>query len=187
MSDLNPSSLIQQIESFKGKSLPPVHLWNPPLCKNIKMKIDREGRWHFMDSIIGRKRMVNLFSKVLRLDDDGSYYLVTPVEKIKLEVEIKPFLIVDFSIAGRNKKQVISFSTNTGDQFILDNKHPLRVEQSDSTKECLTYVLVRSNLEGFLSRNVYYNLVNISKEQIINNKSYIGLWSRGHFFKLGEA
>ena len=54
MSDLNPSSLIQQIESFKGKSLPPVHLWNPPLCKNIKMKIDREGRWHFMDSIIGR-------------------------------------------------------------------------------------------------------------------------------------
>ena len=165
MSELNPSSLIQQIESFKGKSLPPVHLWNPPLCKNIKMKIDREGRWHFMDS----------------------YYLVTPVEKNKLEVEIKPFLIVDFSIAGRNKKQVISFSTNTGDQFILDNKHPLRVEQSDSTKECLTYVLVRSNLEGFLSRNVYYNLVNISKEQIINNKSFIGLWSRGLFFKLGEA
>ena len=63
-----------------------------------------------MDSIIGRKRMVKLFSKVLRLDDDGSYYLVTPVEKIKLEVEIRPFLIVDFSIAGRNKKQVISFS-----------------------------------------------------------------------------
>ena len=187
MSEISPSSLIQQIEAYKGRSLPPVHLWNPPLCKNIKMKIDREGKWHFMNSIIGRKRMVNLFSKVLRLDDDGSYYLVTPVEKIKLEVEIKPFLIIDFSIAGRNKQQVISFSTNTGDQFILDKEHPLRVEQSTTTKEFLTYVLVRSNLEGFLSRNVYYNLVNISNEQVINKKRCIGLWSRGKFFKLGEA
>ncbi len=187
MSEINPLSLIKKIEAYKEGTLPPVHLWNPPLCKNIKMKIDREGRWYFMDSIIGRQRMINLFSKVLRLDDDGSYYLVTPVEKIKLEVEIKPFLIIDFSIAGKNKDQVISFSTNTGDHFILDKEHPLRVEQNISTKEFLTFVLVRSNLEGFLSRNVYYNLVNLSQEYTVNDKCSVGLWSRGQFFKFGEA
>ena len=99
MTKISPASLIKEIEKYEGDLLPPVHLWNPPICKNINMRIDREGRWYFMDSIIGRERMVRLFSRVLRLDDDGYYYLVTPVEKIKLEVEDKPFLIVDFSIA----------------------------------------------------------------------------------------
>ena len=74
-------------------SLPPVDDWNPPLCENVQMKISRDGKWYFMDSPIGREKMVSLFSTVLRFDEDGNYYLVTPVEKIKIEVEDKPFVI----------------------------------------------------------------------------------------------
>ena len=186
MTKISPASLIKEIEKYEGDLLPPVHLWNPPICKNINMRIDREGRWYFMDSIIGRERMVRLFSRVLRLDDDGYYYLVTPVEKIKLEVEDKPFLIVDFSIAGRDKEQIISFKTNTNDHFLLDEHHPLRVEIKSSTKEPSPYVLVRENLEGLLSRNVYYKLVDISVTKKLKHKKIVGIWSRNQFFELGE-
>jgi len=111
---------------------------------------------------------------------------VTPVEKIKLEVEDKPFLIVDFSIAGRDKEQIISFKTNTNDHFLLDEHHPLRVEIKSSTKEPSPYVLVRENLEGLLSRNVYYKLVNISVTRKLKHKKIVGIWSRNQFFELGE-
>lgn len=90
------------------------------------MKIDREGRWFFMNSPIGRERMVELFSKVLRLDEDGEYYLVTPVEKIRIEVEERPFLIIDYQLIKKDDKQVISFETNTKDIFLLDKDHPDR-------------------------------------------------------------
>ena len=89
--------------------LPPVHLWDPPICENIDMRIDREGRWYFMNSPIGRERMVRLFSRVLRYDQDGHYYLVTPIEKIRLTVDDKPFLIIDYSINFKNGKQIINF------------------------------------------------------------------------------
>ena len=83
MNKPNPASILKQISNYKDKKLPPVHLWNPPLCENVEMKIDREGRWFFMNSPIGRERMVELFSKVLRLDEDGEYYLVTQLKKLE--------------------------------------------------------------------------------------------------------
>ena len=105
MNTTNPGSILKQISKYKDETLPPVHLWNPPLCENVEMRIDREGRWFFMNSPIGRKRMVKLFSKVLRLDDDGEYYLVTPVEKIRIEVEERPFLIIDYQLSTENKRK----------------------------------------------------------------------------------
>ena len=134
-----------------------------------------------MNSPIGRERMVKLFSRVLRLDDDGFYYLVTPIEKIKLFVEDKPFLIIDYSIKEIKNSQVITFITNTYDEFELSLNHPLRVETDIETQEPSPYVLVRANLEGLISRNIYYKLIDIAVE----SEGTLGIWSNGNFFKIG--
>jgi hypothetical protein len=175
-----PSSIFETVSKLDPESFPPVHLWDPPICKNVDMKIDREGRWYFMDSPIGRERMVKLFSRVLRLDEDGNYYLVTPIEKILLKVEDKPFLIIDYRIEHPGKNQKIFFTTNTLEEFVVGKKHPLRVFVNKSSEEPSPYVLVRSNLEGLLSRNVFYKLIDLATIY----KSDLGLWSDGKFFKL---
>lgn len=186
MEETSPSSLLQQISKYEKESLPPVDLWNPPLCKNVEMKIDREGRWYFMGSPITRKRMVKLFSKVLRFDKDGEYYLVTPVEKIKIVVEERPFLIVDYQIIGKDKEQIISFETNTGDLFLLDNNHPINVEINKKTGEPRPYVLVRSNLEGLISRNIYYKLIDLSDLKKTPKGDVLVLRSSNRYFQIGN-
>lgn len=177
---VTPASIFQEISQMDDSVLPPVHLWDPPLCENVDMRIDREGRWYFMNSPIGRERMVKLFSRVLRFDDDGFYYLVTPIEKIRLRVEDKPFLIIDYSIKKRDDCQIITFITNTYDEFELSSKHPLRVVINEESNEPSPYALVRSNLEGLLSRNVFYKLVDAAEEF----EDALGIWSNNTFFKL---
>ena len=186
MEETNPASLLQQISKFDKENLPPVHLWNPPLCKNVEMKIDREGRWYFMNSPIGRERMVKLFSKVLRFDEDGEYYLVTPVEKIRIEVEERPFLIIDYQLIKKDGKQVISFETNTKDIFLLDKDHPINVKVNPKTGEPKPYVLVRSNLEGIISRNIYYKLIELAETKKIEGEQILVLKSDNQDFEIGR-
>ena len=185
MEDTNPASILQQISKFEEGKYPPVHLWNPPLCENVEMRIDRDGRWYFMNSPIGRERMVKLFSRVLRLDEDGEYYLVTPVEKIRIEVEERPFVIIDFQLFGKIEDQVISFETNIGDNFILDKDHPITVEINPETKEPKPCVLVRSNLEALISRNIYYKLIEISQLRKISSQEVFILRSKSKDFEIG--
>ena len=187
MKRTNPTSILEQISKFENESFPPVHLWNPPLCKNIEMKIDREGRWFFMNSPIGRKRMIKLFSKVLRLDLDGEYYLVTPIEKIRVEVEERPFLVIDYQLTIEKNKQIISFETNTGDIFLLDSNHPIHIETNPLNEEPRPYVLVRSNLEGLISRNIYYKLIELSEIQKESNEEVFLLKSNAQYFEIGRV
>ena len=163
-------------------SFPPVDDWNPPLCENVQMKITRDGKWYFMNSPIGREKMVNLFSTVLRYDDDGHYYLVTPVEKIKIEVEDKPFVIVTYQKEIKNDKEVFLFKTNVGDIVLLDSKDKLRVEVDKDTLEPSPYLKIRKNLEGLISRNVFYQLVDESYEK--DNELFIR--SSNEEFSLGK-
>ena len=139
-----------------------------------------------MNSLIGRIRIVRLFSKVLRLDDDGEYYLVTPVEKIRIEVEERPFLIIDYQLIKKNKQQLISFETNTGDMFLLDKEHPITVTTNPKTGEPKPCVLVRSNLEGIISRNIYYKLVELSDTQEKNGENIFLLKSNNQSFEIGR-
>lgn len=173
------SAIFSELSKLDEDIFPPVDDWNPPLCENVSMSIDRSGKWYFMNSPIGRQRMVNLFSRVLRLDKEG-YFLVTPVEKIHIKVEDKPFVIVDFEITGKNKDQVISFKTNTDEVFEVNENHPLRVETKKTDNEPSPYVLVRKNLEGLISRNVFYRLVDLSEEI----EGVYGIYSAGKFYKL---
>ena len=179
MNSKSLSSIFSELSKLDEDVFPPVEDWNPPLCKNVHMKIDRSGKWYFMNSPIGRERMVKLFSRVLRLDKD-EYFLVTPVEKIKIEVEDKPFVIVDFEITVNKGNQVISFKTNTEEVFDVNSEHPIRIELKHSTQEPAPYVLVRKNLEGLISRNIYYKLIDICVEV---GGSY-GIYSSNQFFKL---
>ena len=173
------SSIFEELSKLDEDSFPPVEEWNPPLCENVHMKIDRSGKWYFMHSPIGRERMIKLFSRVLRRDGE-EYFLVTPVEKIKIEVEDKPFVITDFETQDIEGEQVILFKTNTDEVFELNKQHPLRVVLDQETLEPSPYITVRSNLEGLISRNVYYKLIDIG-EEIDGN---YGIYSSKTFHKL---
>ena len=179
MNTTSLSSIFSELSKLDDDAYPPVENWNPPLCENVSMKIDRSGKWYFMNSPIGRERMVKLFSRVLRKDEDG-YYLVTPVEKIKIEVEVRPFIIVDYEILGESREQKIIFKTNTDEIFEVNEKHPIKIEKNIYNEEPIPTVLVRKNLEGLLSRNVYYSLI----ENSTLKEGEYGIYSSGSFYEL---
>ena len=184
--EINTSSLFQSIlEAQRDNELPPVEKWNPPLCENVDMKITRDGKWFFKNSPIGREKMVKLFSTVIRFDEDGFYYLVTPVEKIQLKVEDKPFVIKTFNKEIIDGKEFYLFQTNVDDIVTLSNKNPLRVEIKKGTQEPSPYILVRKNLEALLSRNVFYQLVEEAK---LNSKTQeLEIFSGDEIFTLGKV
>jgi hypothetical protein len=169
--------------SPEGASLPPVHLWNPPFCGAIPMRIARDGTWYYMNSPIGRKPLYKLFSRVLRRDDDGVHYLVTPVEKCAIEVEDAPFLAIRMAIAGAGREQTISFETNCDDHVTVNADHPLRFEDEEGTQGLKPYVLVRARLEALVARSLYYDLVAAGTIE----GEWFGVWSSGVFFPMQRA
>lgn len=150
--------LLKDAEGNDPKRLPPVHLWNPPYCGEIDMEIRRNGQWFYQGTPINRPALVRLFSTVLRRDDDGHYYLVTPVEKVRIRVEDAPFLAVDVERHEDGGQDYLRFTTQTGDVVIAGEAHPLRVSYG-AEGEPRPYVLVRGRLEALVSRPVYYQLV----------------------------
>ncbi len=164
------------------KSLPPVHLWNPPHCGDIGMKIASNGRWFYQNSPIQRQPLVKLFASILRKDPDG-HVLVTPVEKVSVEVEDAPFLAVELRVAQTPLGPQLSFQTNVEDWVTLDADHPLR---------CVTgpagglkpYVLVRDDLWALVSRPLVFDLVALGETRDIGGKQMYGLVSSGQFFEL---
>lgn len=178
--------LLAQVPKDKGKGLPPVHLWNPDFCGDIDMRIARDGTWYYQGTPIGRKPMVRLFSTIIRRDGDD-YFLVTPVEKVGIQVEDAPFVAVALQVSGEGEEQeqVLRFTTNIGDEVIADVEHQIRVELDPVTQEPSPYVLVRSNLEALIHRNVFYQLVELAVEKQIEGKPWLGVWSEGLFYPIG--
>jgi len=181
----NPNTLEQILKAIKGQKLPPVHLWNPDFCGDIDMRIARDGAWYYMGTPIGRKEMVRLFSTVLRLDPDGKYYLVTPVEKLGLKVDDAPFVAVELVCEGAGPDQVLSFRTNVDDWVVAGQDHPIRVTFDPETGEPSPYILVRYNLEALINRPVFYELVEIAEHREEGDKITLGVWSSGEYFEIG--
>ncbi len=177
------NDLLAQIPS-SGKGLPPVHLWNPDFCGHIDMRIARDGTWYYLGTPIGRKPMVRLFSTILRRDGDD-YVLVTPVEKVGITVDDAPFVAVTLEVEGQGEGQILRFVTNVEDSVVADAEHPLRVETDPATQEPSPYVLVRSNLEALVHRNVFYQLVELATVREIDGQRWLGVWSSGQFFAIG--
>lgn len=155
-------------------------------CGDFGIRIDRHGTWYYRGSPIGRKPMVKLFATVLNRREDGSYWLTTPVENGRIEVEDVPFVAVEMLRSGSGRDQEIDFRTNLDATVPLDERHPLRVEVQADTGEPAPYVRVSKGLEARLARSVYYHLVEIGEEGSGDLAGRFGVWSRGVFYPLGD-
>ncbi|MFD2228531.1 DUF1285 domain-containing protein [Alkalimarinus sediminis] len=169
--------------SKKGGGYPPVEKWHPEVVGEIDIRIDREGIWYYQGDQMARKEMVKLFSSILRLDEGDGYYLVTPVEKMKISVDVAPFSIVDFRVENRDGKPMLVFKDSVGEDVLLNKQDQLLVSQSESG-EPIPLITVRRNLKGLVNRNVFYRLVDIADSHTVDGKELIGVWSSGLFFPL---
>ncbi len=159
----------------------------PPVVDHgdLDMKIARDGTWFYRGSPIARQKLVKLFASVLRREDDGSYWLVTPVERGRVTVEDAPFLAVEVNSEGAGTDRRLSFRTNLDEIVAAGPDHPLRVETAASG-EPEPYLLVRPGLEARLNRPVFYELVELADAERGDGGGPFGLWSRGAFFDLGD-
>ena len=167
--------------------LPPVHLWQPQRSTDIQMQIRADGSWWHEGSRIKRERLVKLFSRILRKDPDGQVYLVTPYEKVVVDVEDAPFVAVRVDRVGApGRGQGLAFTTNLGDVALAGPELPIRVATDPGTLEPSPYVMVRDGLEAKLSRPVFYELADMA-EAYEGSAEQLGVWSQGQFFELGPA
>ncbi|MCB2015518.1 MAG: DUF1285 domain-containing protein [Sphingobium sp.] len=164
------------------RRLPPVEQWNPDHCGDSEMRIASDGTWFHQGSPIGRREMVRLFSTILRREPDGGYVLVTPVEKLSIEVEDAPFIAVEVTSEGEGRGRELAFRLNTGDLVMADSGH--RIELRGSGDEPRPYLHVRSRLEALIARPVFYELANIAISEQDGEDSAMGIWSHGTFFEL---
>ena len=167
----------------KGRGIPPVHLWNPPHCGDLDIRIARDGTWFYMGTPIGRPELVRLFSTILRKDGD-SYVLVTPVEKVGITVDDAPFVAVDFEVEGSGQAQALTFTTNVADTVKAGPDAPIRIERDPKTGEPSPYVRIRANLDALIDRKSFYRLVDIGTSEIYEGKDWFGFWSGGQFFQI---
>ena len=177
--DVSPSAegIAASVKAAKKGGMPPVHLWNPPFCGDLDMRIARDGTWFYLGTPIGRFELVKLFSSILKRED-GKYFLVTPVEKVGIIVDDAPFVAVDFDATGNGDEQVLSFSTHVGDTAVAGPDHPIRVMRDPQTGEPSPYVLIRADLEALIDRKSFYRLVELGA----HHEGWFGLWSSGQFF-----
>jgi len=167
-----------------GKGPAPVERWEPEFCGDIDMEIRSDGTWYYMGTPIGRMPLVQLFSSVLRKDEDGRTYLVTPVEKIGIRVEDAPFLAVEVDVSGEGEAQVLTFRTNVGDVVAAGPEHALRFEDEPGTGGIKPYLHVRGRLEALATRAVMYELVNRAEETKVDGRPMLALRSGGAVFPI---
>ncbi len=169
----------------KKGGLPPVHLWNPPFCGDLDIRIARDGTWFYLGTPIGREPLVRLFSSILKREK-GRYYLVTPVEKVGIIVEDAPLFAVDIEAEGAGRDQVLRFATKTGDVALASGAHPLEVRRDPVSGEPSPYILIRGEGEAALwariDRKSFLRMVDFGCHETYDGDSWFGLWSSGEFF-----
>ena len=167
-----------------GKGPPPVHLWNPPFCGDLDMRIAADGTWFYLKTPIGRHALVKLFASVLKREGD-KYFLVTPVEKCGIVVEDAPFLAVELKVEQGG--QVLSFRTNVDDWVTCGPDHVLRFEPEDLTGGLKPYLHVRRDLWAKVTRALFYDLVELGEEREVDGVAMFGVASGGEFFAMAPA
>lgn len=180
--DLSSFSLEQIAHMAAERKLPPVEKWDPGHCGHSAMRIARDGTWFHEGSPIGRPAMIRLFSTVLRREADGSFALVTPVEKLTIDVEDAPFVAVELKDEGQGRERTLAFRLNTGDLVVAGGDHRLLFKGGEGGP--YPYIEVRKGLDALVARPVYYELVNLA---LAEGGVPVGLWSGGVFFPLDAS
>jgi len=186
---------IQGFESIQAaagaaarKGPPPVHLWNPPFCGDLDMRISLDGTWHYLKTPIGRPALVKLFASVLKREGD-KYFLVTPVEKVGITVDDAPFLAVELKVeegAGPQARR-LHFRTNVDDWVACGAGHVLRFEPEPATGGLKPYLHVRRDLWAKVTRALFYDLVELGEERDVDGVRMFGIASGGEFFVMAPA
>lgn len=169
------------------RRIPPVERWNPPFCGDIDMEIRRDGTWFYCGTPIGRPAMVELFASVLRKDEDGKTYLVTPVEKVGIRVEDAHFTIVDIDVSGAGGSQVITARTNVGDVVAVGPEHALRFDVEPEHGGLKPYLHVRGRLEGLFTRAAMHALIAAGEEITLDGRMMFAIRSGGAVFPVMAA
>ena len=165
---------------------PPVHLWNPPFCGDLDLRIAADGTWHYLKTPIGRPALVKLFASVLKREGD-KYYLVTPVEKCGIQVDDAPFLAVELAVETREGERILHFRTNVDDWVACGPQHALRFEAADESGALKPYLHVRAGLWAKVTRALYYDLVELGEERDVGGERMFGIASGEAFFAMQGA
>jgi hypothetical protein len=168
-----------------GKQLPPVHLWNPPFCGDLDMRIAADGSWYYLGTPIGRPALVRLFSTILKREE-GKYFLVTPVEKVGIRVDDAPFMAVEMQKERDERGPRLQFRTNVDDWVVCDSAHRLRFKAA-ADGGLTPYLHVRADLWAKVTRALYYDLVDMGEERMIDGRRMFGVASAGEFFAMADA
>lgn len=153
--------------------------------RHFDIRIARDGTWYYRDTPIRRLALCKLFASVLTRRGDGSYWLVTPVERGRIDVEDAPFTAVEMTASGEGREQVLRFRTNLDDEVEADADHPIRVQVEAVSGTPRPYVRVRGDLDALILRSVFYDMVDHAVEQNAVDGETLGVWSRGVFFPIG--
>ncbi|MGO8801255.1 MAG: DUF1285 domain-containing protein [Roseiarcus sp.] len=183
-----PENLLRGVERLAAapkRGPAPVHLWNPPFCGDIDMRIASDGTWHYNGSPIGRAPLVQLFASILRRDADR-FVLVTPVERVGVKVDDAPFVAVELIVGHANGAPSLTFRTNVDDFVTVDKDHPLRFERGPSGG-LKPYVLVRGGLWALVKRALFYDLAALGQTEPLAGEDWFGVWSCGVFFPMARA
>ena len=170
----------------EGRGPAPVHLWNPPFCGDLDIRIKADGTWHYLGTPIGRPAMVRLFASVLKREG-GRYFLVTPVEKIGIKVDDAPFLAVALEAEGEGAGRALIFETNVGERIRCDAEHALRFETEAGTEGVKPYLHVRRDLWALVTRALFYDLVALGEVRRVDGREMFGIASAGSFFPMAPA
>lgn len=161
-------------------------------CGDFEIRIDRNGQWYYRGSPIGRKELVCLFASVLKREGDGSYWLETPAERGRVQVEDVPFVAVemwwkDCDCGDGTPRQCLAFRTNVDQIVTAGPKHPIRIQLDPRTREPRPYILIRPGLEARINRAVFYELVALAEQERVDGREVLGVWSEGMFFPIDEV
>lgn len=184
----NPEHLVEQVKkTAKNVSQPPLDQWHPELSGDMDLNISRDGQWIHKGKPLAREAIVRLFSTILRREDDGEYYLITPVEKWRIQVEDTPLLAHSFEVSGSGEDQVIRLTTNVGETLEVGNEHPLEVGSYDDSGQPRPVIYVRHGLYARLVTAAYYDLAEHVVEKTIDGSTMFGVFSHEIFYKIGQA
>jgi len=168
------------------KGPPPVHLWNPPFCGDLDMRIAADGTWFYMKTPIGRPALVKLFSSVLKREAD-KYFLVTPVEKVGITVDDAPFTAVEMKRDGEGAARVLSFRTNVDEWVACGPEHTLRFDAEPETGGLKPYLHVRRDLWALVTRALFYDLAELGEDRDIDGRQMFGVASGGEFYAMAPS